>query len=240
MSHVDFDVESLSRHLRMDAAQVARLAERGKLPGRRIGGQWRFAMADIHHWWEERISGGTGAELATYESVLQSATDPANEPLLSIGDILPLEAIAVPLAARTRTSVITSVVELAVGTGLLWDGDKMEEAVRAREEISPTALDNGVALLHPRRPQSSILAQPLLALARTNQALPFGHPRGVMTDIFFLLCSIDDASHLWVLARLSRLMAVPGLLAELRSVDDSRSARELLLNAEAELAVSSS
>jgi hypothetical protein len=35
-------------------------------------------------------------------------------------------------------------------------------------------------------------------------------------------------------------MAVPGLLSELRSVEDSRSARELLLNAEAELAASSS
>lgn len=188
-------------------------------------------------WWEDRISNGSNEELASFESVLHGATEVAVEPLSSIAEILPLDAIAIPLTARTRTSVITSVVELAVGTGLLWDGDKMEEAVRARESVHSTALDNGVALLHPPRPIASILAQPLLALGRTSQGIPFGHHRGTLTDIFFLICSTDDSTHLWVLARLSRLIGDACVLNQLREAPDAESARQLLIDAEAELAL---
>ena len=240
MSRSDFDLESLARHLRMDRPALARLAERGKLPGRRVGGQWRFSRADIHLWWEERIRGGSGDELASYEALLGEhseslPSDIAVEPLRSIAEILPPEGVKVPLAARTRHSVLTSLVELAVETGLLWDGDKMEEAVRVREAADSTALDNGVALLHPPRPIPGILAQPLLVLARTHQGLPFGHPRGCLTDIFFLICSVDERSHLWVLARLARLINDPAVLQGLRGADDGGEARQLLLEAEAAL-----
>ena len=225
----------MARHLRMDRATVARLAERGKLPGRRVGGQWRFSHADIHLWWEERIRGGSGDELASYEAVLGDNPAAASEPLRSIAEILPPEGVRVPLAARTRNSVLTSLVELAADTGLLWDPDKMEEAVRAREATDSTALDNGVALLHPPRPIPGILAQPLLVLARTHQGLPFGHPRGCLTDIFFLICSVDERSHLWVLARLARLINDPAVLQGLRSAEDGAEARQLLLEAEVAL-----
>jgi PTS system nitrogen regulatory IIA component len=240
MTRSDFDIESLARHLRMDRAVVARLAERGKLPGRRVGGQWRFARADIHLWWEERIRSGSGDELASFEAVLGEAglgepVDDASEPLRSIAEILPPEGVRVPLAARTRNSVLTSLVQLASDTGLLWDADKMEAAVRTREASDSTALDNGVALLHPPRPIPGILAQPLLVLARTHQGLPFGHPRGCLTDIFLLICSVDERSHLWVLARLARLINDPAVLQGLRSAEDGAEARQGLLDAEAAL-----
>ena len=114
--------------------------------------------------------------------------------------------MAVPLNARTRTSVIDKMVQLAAATGWLWDPDKMAEAVAAREHLHSTALDNGVALLHPRRPQPNILAQPFLAFGRTHRGIPFGDARGRLTDVFFLILSTDDRGHLRTLARLSRLI----------------------------------
>ena len=92
----------------------------------------------------------------------------------------------------------------------------MAEAVRTRENLHPTALESGIALLHPRRPLPQILAQPLLAFGRTYQGLPFGAAGGQLTDLFFLICSVDDASHLRTLARLSRLIGSPGFLEVLR------------------------
>ena len=111
-----------------------------------------------------------------------------------------------PLEARSSSSVIDRMTELAAGTGLLWDPEKMAQAVRERENLHPTALDNGVALLHPRRPMTNILSEPLLALGCTHRGIPFSGARGVLTDIFFLICSTDDQGHLRALARLSRLL----------------------------------
>jgi len=78
--------------------------------------------------------------------------------------------------------------------------------------------------LHPRRPLSQILAEPLLAFGRTPAGIPFGSERGQLTDIFFLILSVDDSQHLRTLARLSRLIAAPGFLDGLRSADSAEEA----------------
>ena len=137
---------------------------------------------------------------------------------MRISELLPVEAIAIPLHARTRNSVIESMVELAAGTGLLWDPKEMAEAVRSREDMHPTALENGVALLHPRRPMPKILAQPLLALGVTVTGIPFGGASS-LTDVFFLICSTDDRVHLRVLARLEPAVDRAGLFERPASSD---------------------
>lgn len=227
MADEDFSLETLAGYLHLDPAQVNRLVERGKLPGRRVGGIWRFSRAEIHHWLEDRIGVSDEPELAHMEGALERAARAGEEQTLSIADLLPTEAIGVPLAARTRNSVITAMTQLAATTGWLWDAEKMAESVRQREDMHPTALDNGVALLHPRRPLSGLLAQAFLALGMTESGIPFGGTR--MTDVFFLICSDSDQGHLRILARLSRLINCVDFLAELRACPDPRSAHELFL-----------
>src|SRR6185369_5196735 len=177
-----------------------KLAERGNVPGRKIAGQWRFSKGEIHHWLEERIGAAGEADLHHVQNLLDKAAASYETTTVVISDLLLPEAIAIPLPARTRTSVINAMVELAAKTGMLWDSAEMAEAVQAREKLHPTALDNGVALLHPRRPLPHILGQPLLALGKTGSGVPFGSESGQLTDIFFLICSVDDSQHLRTLA----------------------------------------
>jgi len=221
MPHADFDVETLSQYLHITPAQVVKMAERQAVPARKIGGQWKFSRAEIHHWLEDRIGAGDGTDLAHVQGFLDQAAEGRDPATVRISELLLPEAIAIPLPAKTRSSVIKSMVELAAKTGHLWDPAEMAEAVEARERLLPTALDNGVALLHPRRPLANILAQPLLALGRTVQGIPFGSDSGQLTDVFFLICSIDDSQHLRTLARLSRLIATEGFLAGVREATDA-------------------
>ena len=234
MADEDFDISSLAAHLHMLPAQISKLADRNKIPARRIGGQWRFSRAEIHHWLEDRIGLSNANELAKMETNLER-TDTAGElGEVSITTLLPVETIAIPLAARTRGSVISAMSELAASTGMLWDPGKMAEAVAAREAMHPTALDIGVALLHPRRPQASILGEAVLALGITGQGLPFGGTGG-LTDIFFLIAATNDHEHLRILARISRMISDPEWLAKLRASSDSLAAHELLATRDSEL-----
>lgn len=231
---MDFDIDSLAAYLHLTPQQVDRLANRGRLPGRRVAGKWKFAKAEIHHWLEEQIGLSDEGELVEVESVLQRSAGARREEEICLAKMLPLEAIAVPLKARTRNSVITRMVELAAGTGWLWDPAKMIEAVRLREEMQPTALETGVALLHPRRPMARILSQPFLALGRTTTSIPFG--AGVpLTDVFFLICSTQDRGHLRALARLSRVLTLPGFLDAIRQVPDAKAAHQLIAESETKL-----
>jgi len=231
MPHGDFDLDALASYLHLMPQQVIRLADRGKLPGRKVGGQWRFSKADVHHWLENRIGLSDEEELVEMEGVLQRNAPVDQQSEISIADMLPLEAIAVPLAARTRNSVITTMIDVAARTGWLWEPQRLADAVHSREEMHPTALENGVALMHPRRPLSTILDRPFMALGITTSGIPFG-PGVPLTDVFFLICSTDDRGHLRALARLSRLLNVPDLLCDLRTAADAATAREQIIKAE--------
>jgi nitrogen PTS system EIIA component len=228
MPSADFDVETLAKYLHITPAQVVKMAERATVPARKISGQWKFSRAEIHHWLEARIGAGDGPDLVHVQGLLDRAAVGRDPATVRISELLLPEAIAIPLLARTRSSVIKSMVELAAKTGQLWDPAEMAEAVEARERLYPTTLDSGVALLHPRRPLANILAQPLLALGRTDQGIPFSSDNGQLTDIFFLICSVDDSQHLRTLARLSRLLATEGFVAGLRAAGDSASVLRLV------------
>jgi PTS system nitrogen regulatory IIA component len=152
-----------------------------------------------------------------------------------LSEFMTVEAIEVPLLARTRGSVIREMCRLAASTGLLWDAETMAEAVQARESLHPTALENGVALLHPRRPQVSILADSLVALGISPQPIPFGNAAGHLTDVFFLICSTDDQVHLRILARLARLVSDEVFLTMLRSTTSPAEALELIRTTEVDL-----
>jgi PTS system nitrogen regulatory IIA component len=235
MPYRDFDVPSLAKYLHLSPQQVVKLAERGSLPGRKVGGEWKFAKPDIHQWFEQQIGLSSHTELLHVENVLHQSAPPENQAVIRIADLLPLQAIEIPLPARTRNSVIEAMVEVAARTGWLWDPQALAEAIRAREDIHPTALDNGVALLHPRRPMTKILAQPFLALGCTVTGIPFGGT--TLTDIFFLICSTDDGMHLRVLARLSRLLTVRGFLNALHQAPNAAAARQIVLEAEEKLSL---
>lgn len=226
MGEPHFDIERLADYLHMPTASVVKLAERGKLPARRVGGHWRFSSAEIHHWLEDRIGVSDDETLLQMEGALDRASH-ADAEQVSIADLLKPEAIEVPLDARTRGSVIIRMAELAGRTNLLWDPGKMAEAVRAREDMHSTALDNGVALLHPRRPMPNILAEAIVALGISANGIPFG-TGGQLTDIFFLICSTSDHEHLRILARLSRVINDASFLADLRAADSTKTAHRLI------------
>lgn len=229
--HEDFDVPKLAAYLHLTPQQVQRLADRGRIPGRKVAGQWRFSPAEIHQWLEGRISLlSEDEEFAEMESQLKPQHTAVPE--ICIVELLPLEAIQVPLQARTRTSVIREIVDVAARTGWLWDTEAMVDAVLAREEMHPTAMENGVALLHPRHPLARILDRPFIAFGRTQSGIPFGGEHGVLTDCFFLICSVEDRGHLRTLARLSRLLAAPDFLPTLRELTSPQEVRQWIGEAE--------
>jgi PTS system nitrogen regulatory IIA component len=228
MADSDFDIDRLAAYLHRMPSEVQKLAERGKLPGRRVGGAWRFSAAEIHHWMEERIGLSDDEELTSVEGALDRAGGHDDSDEISIAELLRPEAVAMPLLAKTRGSVISQMCELAAATHLLWDVDAMADAVRAREAMHSTALDNGVALLHPRRPMANILAEAVLALGITPGGIPF-RVDGKLTDVFFLICSTSDHEHLRILARLSRVINDSEFLAGLRAAPSAATARELVV-----------
>jgi PTS system nitrogen regulatory IIA component len=225
-------VDQLAAYLQRDAREVGKLASRGHLPGHKVSGQWRFALAEINHWLETQMPSLTEAQLSTLETA-GGTQDGYKEAILP--GLLSEASLAVPLRASTRASVLKELVVLAEQSWHVYDPEAVLEAVRAREEMASTALPSGVAIPHPRRPLPAALGESVLAYGRTLSGLPFGAPRGELTDIFFLVCCREDTTHLRVLARLTRLLMREGFLDALREAQTPAESYEMLLNAEQQL-----
>jgi PTS system nitrogen regulatory IIA component len=225
------DIEQLAAYLSRDAREVGKLASRGVLPGRKVAGEWRFARAEINHWLEGRLHEYTSEELEALES---AHTAEVEEPLLA--GLLSEERIAVPLPASTRSSVLRELVKVAQSAWFVYDSDAIHEAICQREEMGSTAMPSGVAIPHPHRPLGdAVIGESLVVFGKTPRGIPFNGPRGVLTDLFFLVCCTDNRTHLRVMARLSRLMLREGMIAQLRSTETALEAYELLTTAESEL-----
>jgi PTS system nitrogen regulatory IIA component len=237
MPHSNLNLQQLSRYLHLPDSQIRKLVDKGVIPSRRVNGEFVFSRDEVHRWLEQRIGVSDEEELVQVEEALIKSIPPgAVEGEISLASLIPAGAIALPLLAKTRDSVIRSMVQLAGSTGLLWDMDAVAEAVKAREDLHTTALDNGVALLHPRRPMPSLLGDTFLALGIVPSGVPFGGASG-LTDVFFLICSMDDRVHLRILTRLSRILTYPDFLRRLRESSGELAVRELVL--EVDRAISS-
>jgi PTS system nitrogen regulatory IIA component len=226
------DLEQLAVYLHRDVRDVSKLATRGYLPGKKVGGQWRFASTEINHWIETQMHAFTEEELAALEK--RGGGYVATEPLVS--SLLSEASIAVPLAASTKPSVLKELVNLAAQSWQVYDPDVLLSAIRQREEMGTTALETGVAIPHPPRPVSDkAQGESVIAFGRTPRGIPFGAPDGGLTDLFFLVSCRDAHTHLRVLARLSRLMLRPGFLDELRSAESAAEALQVLEKSERDL-----
>lgn len=51
-------VKEVSEYLRLAESTVYKLAQEGKLPGRKIGGAWRFSREGIDQWFSSQLNQG--------------------------------------------------------------------------------------------------------------------------------------------------------------------------------------
>tara|TARA_R110002111_G_scaffold168038_1_gene233847 strand:+ start:122657 stop:123364 length:708 start_codon:yes stop_codon:yes gene_type:complete len=233
MAHEPFSLNDLSKQLGRDRRELEKLANRGRIPGRKVKGEWQFHPTEITHWLEQEMRGYTTSEL---ELVEQTHSPSQLDSSSLISSLMPEELIEVPLNARTKRSVLESMIEVAGRTWQIWEPATVLSAVQQREEAYPTTFENGVAIPHPRTPIPDAVGEPVIAYGRTLSGIPFGAPDGSLTDIFFLVICTDASTHLSVLARLGRILQLPGFVDQLREASTPQQTRQVILEAEKTIA----
>lgn len=225
MSHQSYSLDELARQLGRDRREIEKLVNRGRIPGRKVGGEWQFHPTEITYWLEQEMREYTDRELAQVERSQQS-TELNSE--IPVSSLLSCETVQVPLEARTKRSVLESLIEVAGRTWQIWEPATVYAAVKEREDVLSTGFENGVAIPHPRNPLPDAYGQSIIAFGRTDSDVPFGGPRGILSDLFFLVLARDSRTHLQVLARLGRLIRQPDLLERLRTAEHSQAAYDVI------------
>jgi PTS system nitrogen regulatory IIA component len=205
------DLQELASLLGRDARELGKLANRGHLPGRKVGGEWRFSKAEIHRWLEQEMNRLSDQQLRDLELSRHGDSEPG------LSSLIPAECIDLNFPARTRNSALRELVKLAERSHRVWNPEAILEAIIVREENGGTAHEEGFAIPHPHRRIPNTLGESVLAFGRASSGIPFGGPRGCLTDLFFLLCCTEDRLHLRALARLALVLRQESARAQLRA-----------------------
>jgi PTS system nitrogen regulatory IIA component len=232
MPYRNMSLDDFARYVGMDARDVRRLADRGKLPGQKIGGDWRFNRARVTEWLQQEMQNLDEDRLIALERGMRDSTElSADAGEMVVTSLIGLEGIDIALPAKTKASVLRELVKLAERTGLLYDAEGLLAAIEQREEMCSTAMPNGVALPHPRQPMPYVSAEPLICVARLPHGIGFGSVYRELTQLFFLICCHQDHQHLRVLARLVRMLSTE-TVAALMEAQSREGTLQILMEAE--------
>ena len=66
-----YSINQIAPVLKLDTRQLQRMAERGDIPARKVGGEWRFTHSELLEWLEVRVGGGDAQELMELEKMME-------------------------------------------------------------------------------------------------------------------------------------------------------------------------
>ncbi len=140
------------------------------------------------------------------------------------------------IPGQTREEVLGELSRRMAAQGAVPDANELASRLLDREKLGCTGLGDGIAIPHCKLPGIDRVA---VAVATTEQPVEFGAADGKPIRLIFLVVSPTQgaAAHLQALARVSRLLRVPGVAHRLRDARSSEELREALREAEASLPV---
>lgn len=234
MPHRFLSMDETAAYLHLAKHDLEILIKRSEIPFDRQGTRIIFQKRQIDAWASQRILGMRGKRLAEYHKTSSFRHHDLSPNHALMPEFITPDRIAPCLPSRTKPSALRDMIAMAEKTELLYDPVDLLTALREREEMCSTALDGGMALLHPRHHEPYMFMDSFIVLGRTTQPIPAGAPDGKPTDIFFLVCCQDDRTHLHTLARLCSMALSTGMLAALRSAGSAEEMYEAIIRAEQE------
>ncbi|HWZ85056.1 MAG TPA: PTS sugar transporter subunit IIA [Thermoanaerobaculia bacterium] len=141
------------------------------------------------------------------------------------------------LPGGSREEVLGELAARLAAEGAVGDPGELLRRLLDRERLGCTGLGGGVAIPHCKLAD---LPGVVVAFASTASPIDFGASDGIPIDLIFLVVSPADepAAHLQALARISRLLRMPGEAESLRAAGSAQELVAVLRKAEGGLAVS--
>ena len=137
---------------------------------------------------------------------------------MRIIDLITKDRILLGASAADKQDAIEKMVELQAKSGNLSDKEVYKQAILAREAMSSTAIEAGIAVPHAK---SETVTAPSLCAMTLKEGVDYGAMDGQPSDLFFMIAApLNGDLHLEILSHLMVLLMDPQFLAALRGAKD--------------------
>jgi PTS system nitrogen regulatory IIA component len=147
------------------------------------------------------------------------------------------ERLVLPdLASKTLEEALEEMAQGLARAGIVRDPEDLKRRLVERESMGSTGLGGGLAIPHCKVRE---LGDVVLSIGVSRSGIDFRAADGVPVTLIFLVLSPADAPalHLQALARISRVIRMPGVADSIRAASTARDVAETLRAAERHLAV---
>ncbi|MFH1093446.1 MAG: PTS sugar transporter subunit IIA [Candidatus Omnitrophota bacterium] len=206
--------KELAEYLKLNEKTIIKMAQHKDIPGVKVGNQWRFHRSVIDAYLKQLEIG------STEQKVSRVNRDTSN---VFLSRLIDTQAIDLAAELTHKDAALSRLVELAYKAKITTTPDKLLEELKKREEMLSTAVGNSIALPHPRHPGAELFTKEKIVIMRTNKALEFNAPDKKAVRLFIMICALDEATHLQILAAVAKFLRHPSAaeaLMNANSADD--------------------
>ena len=141
--HEIMTIEEVAAYLRVSERTVYDWAQKGDLPGGKLGTTWRFKRDDVENWVNSRLSSKPAPGCKACGVTSRSSLTPERVIVLDQAD---------------KDTILRRLVDLLAESPFVRNRDALLEGILAREELMSTGIGFGVGVPHVRIDSVSDLA----------------------------------------------------------------------------------
>ncbi|MBU1084028.1 MAG: PTS sugar transporter subunit IIA [Candidatus Omnitrophota bacterium] len=218
--------KELADYMKLNEKTILKMAQKGEIPGVKVGSRWRFHLEAIDPYLQKDI-------METPEDELDNIIRTTNQ-IIPLSRLFDAALIDLDIPATGKKGVLSSLVELGYRGGIVEKKELLLQQLESREKMLSTAVGKGVAIPHPRDPRPDIFKKPNIVLVRSKKGVNFSAPDGEKVHLFFMTCAPNMVVHLRLLAKISRLLHVKGTAEKLMKASDKEEVMRMLMEMDRE------
>jgi len=146
-------IEEVADYLRVSERTVYEWAQKGEIPGGKIGTSWRFKRSDIESWVSRKLTPRLSDDIEDFGHSFKSVLSPH-----SVKKII----------SDHKWGALEEMSDLIIRAGGLKSKDELMNALKRREELMSTGIGWGIAVPHVRLES---VKSPVMALGVSNNGL---------------------------------------------------------------------
>lgn len=197
---MQLSMRDLAEMFDVSEATIRRWVKQLDLPAQRVAGQFRFNRFEVLDW-------AIVHQIQVRSTPPEKQIDP--QPFVSLADALEAGGVYYGIPGDDQASALRAVVaKLPLPDD--FDRESLLRLFVARETLGSTAVGDGIALPHARRPIVLHVTRPLVTLCFLKQPIAYDAPDRKPVRILFSVISPTVKTHVQLLSRLARALHDPG------------------------------
>lgn len=208
---MDLKIKDVADLLNVSETTIRRWLSDGKIPAYRINHQYRFNRLEIEDWvMGQKLDKSSQSPVTNQAPRENTSKATRGSKQFSLYRALHKGGVLYDIPGNTKEEIIRGTMKQLSGE-LNLDADAISELLLDREQLQPTALNNGIAIPHTRDFLLNAHYDVVTAVF-LQHPIEYGALDNKPVHTLFFLFASDDKRHLHLLAKIAHLNSQPETL----------------------------